>query len=113
MLAVSPSCTFPAWSISYALILAAVLRMHSVEGRQKALATCSSHLTVVNLFYGPLVYTYMLPASYHSPGQDDVVSVFYTVLTPMLNPVIYSLRNKEVKDALKKLIASKNQMLSS
>ncbi|XP_062046002.1 olfactory receptor 2T27-like [Lepus europaeus] len=80
---------------SYALILAAVLRMHSIEGRQKALATCSSHLTVVNLFYGPLVYTYMLPARYHSPGQDDVVSVFYTVLTPMLNPLIYSLRNKK------------------
>ncbi|EDM04546.1 olfactory receptor 1413 [Rattus norvegicus] len=89
---------------SYALILAAVLRMHSAEGRQKALATCSSHLTVVNLFYGPLVYTYMLPASYHSPGQDDVVSVFYTVLTPMLNPVIYSLRNKEVTGAMKKAV---------
>ncbi|EHH15854.1 hypothetical protein EGK_02008, partial [Macaca mulatta] len=69
---------------SYAFILVAVLQMRSVEGRQKALATCSSHLTVVNLFYGPLVYTYMLPASYHSPGQDDVVSVFYTVLTPLL-----------------------------
>ncbi|CAI9170337.1 unnamed protein product [Rangifer tarandus platyrhynchus] len=89
---------------SYALILAAVLRMHSVEGRKKALATCSSHLAVVNLFYGPLVYTYMLPASYHSPGQDDVVSIFYTVLTPMLNPVIYSLRNKEVTGAMKKVI---------
>ena len=78
--------------------------MHSVEGRKKALATCSSHLAVVNLFYGPLVYTYMLPASYHSPGQDDVVSVFYTVLTSMLNPVIYSLRNKEVTGAMKKVI---------
>uniref|UniRef100_G1MMC0 Olfactory receptor n=1 Tax=Ailuropoda melanoleuca TaxID=9646 RepID=G1MMC0_AILME len=89
---------------SYALILAAVLGMRSVEGRQKALATCSSHLTVVNLFYGPLVYTYMLLASYHSPGQDDVVSIFYTVLTPMLNPVIYSLRNKEVTGAMKKFI---------
>uniref|UniRef100_A0A8C8XG59 Olfactory receptor n=1 Tax=Panthera leo TaxID=9689 RepID=A0A8C8XG59_PANLE len=88
-------------TMSYALILAAVLGMHSVEGRRKALATCSSHLTVVNLFYGPLVYTYMLPASYHSPGQDDVVSIFYTVLTPMLNPVIYSLRNKEVTGAMK------------
>ncbi|XP_072867514.1 olfactory receptor 2Z1-like [Chlorocebus sabaeus] len=89
---------------SYAFILVAVLQMRSVEGRQKALATCSSHLTVVNLFYGPLVYTYMLPASYHSPGQDDVVSVFYTVLTPLLNPVIYSLRNKEVTGAMKKII---------
>nr|XP_008017925.2 olfactory receptor 2Z1-like [Chlorocebus sabaeus] len=89
---------------SYAFIVVAVLQMRSVEGRQKALATCSSHLTVVNLFYGPLVYTYMLPASYHSPGQDDVVSVFYTVLTPLLNPVIYSLRNKEVTGAMKKII---------
>uniref|UniRef100_F7EY00 Olfactory receptor n=1 Tax=Monodelphis domestica TaxID=13616 RepID=F7EY00_MONDO len=89
---------------SYALILAAVLRMKSAEGRHKALATCSSHLTVVNLFYGPLVYTYMLPASYHSPGQDDIVSVFYTVFTPMLNPIIYSLRNKEVSGAMKKVI---------
>ncbi|OBS74315.1 hypothetical protein A6R68_15148 [Neotoma lepida] len=96
---------------SYALILAAVLRMRSVEGRQKALATCSSHLTVVNLFYGPLVYTYMLPASYHSPGQDDVVSVFYTVLTPMLNPVIYSLRNKEVTGAMKKVMARSDVIL--
>nr|XP_012609985.1 olfactory receptor 2Z1-like [Microcebus murinus] len=89
---------------SYVLILAAVLQMHSVEGRRKALATCSSHLTVVNLFYGPLVYTYMLPTSYHSPGQDDVVSVFYTVLTPLLNPVIYSLRNKEVTGAMRKVM---------
>ena len=89
---------------SYALILAAVLQMYSAEGRWKALATCSSHLAVVNLFYGPLIYTYMLPASYHSPGQDDVVSVFYTVFTPMLNPVIYSLRNKEVTGAMKKVI---------
>jgi olfactory receptor len=89
---------------SYALILMAVLRMHSMEGHQKVMGTCSSHLRVVNLFYGPLVYTYMLPASYHSPGLDDVVSVFYTVLTPMLNPVIYSLRNKEVTGAMKKAI---------
>ncbi|XP_058419426.1 olfactory receptor 2V1-like [Diceros bicornis minor] len=89
---------------SYALILAAALQMHAVEGRRKALATCSSHLTVVNLFYGPLVYTYMLPSSYHSPGQDDVVSIFYTVLTPVLNPVIYSLRKKEVTGAMKKVI---------
>uniref|UniRef100_H0VCV5 Olfactory receptor n=2 Tax=Cavia porcellus TaxID=10141 RepID=H0VCV5_CAVPO len=89
---------------SYVLILAAVLRMRSLEGRQKAFATCSSHLAVVGLFYGPLVYTYMIPASYHSPGQDDVVSVFYTVLTPMLNPVIYSLRNKEVTAAVRKAV---------
>ncbi|XP_040830747.1 olfactory receptor 2Z1-like [Ochotona curzoniae] len=89
---------------SYGLILAAVLRMRSVDGRRKALATCSSHLTVVNLFYGPLVYTYMLPARYHSPGKDDAVSVFYTVLTPMLNPVIYSLRNREVTGAVRKAL---------
>ncbi|XP_020822067.1 olfactory receptor 2Z1-like [Phascolarctos cinereus] len=89
---------------SYALILTAVLQMKSAEGRHKALATCSSHLTVINLFYGPLIYTYMLPSSYHSPGQDDVVSVFYTVFTPMLTLIIYSLRNKEVSGAMKKVI---------
>ncbi|XP_027696701.1 olfactory receptor 2Z1-like [Vombatus ursinus] len=89
---------------SYALILTTVLQMKSAEGLHKALTTCTSHLTVVNLFYGPLIYTYMLPSSYHSPGQDDIVSVFYTVFTPMLNPVIYSLRNKEVSGAMKKVI---------
>ncbi|KAM5300058.1 uncharacterized protein ACOB6Z_011093 [Ctenodactylus gundi] len=89
-------------SASYASILLTVHRMSSAEGRKKALATCSSHMTVVILFYGAAVYTYMLPSSYHTPKKDMLVSVFYTILTPVLNPLIYSLRNKDVTGALKK-----------
>ncbi|XP_004841993.1 olfactory receptor 2T5-like [Heterocephalus glaber] len=90
-------------SSSYTCILLTVLRMNSAEGRKKALATCSSHMSVVLLFYGAAVYTYMLPSSYHTPEKDMVVSVFYTILTPVLNPLIYSLRNKDVTEALKKM----------
>ncbi|KAM4860331.1 olfactory receptor 2T29-like [Thomomys bottae] len=89
-------------SSSYSFILLTVHRMKSAEGRKKALATCSSHMTVVILFYGAAIYTYMLPGSYHTPEKDMVVSVFYTILTPVLNPLIYSLRNKNVTRALKK-----------
>ncbi|XP_070104220.1 olfactory receptor 2T1-like [Equus caballus] len=86
---------------SYAKILTTVHHMSSGEGRKKAFATCSSHMIVVTLFYGAAMYTYMLPHSYHRPDQDKVFSVFYTILTPMLNPLIYSLRNKDVTGALK------------
>ncbi|XP_007516520.1 olfactory receptor 2T1 [Erinaceus europaeus] len=89
---------------SYTRILTAVHRMSSVEGRKKAFATCSSHMMVVTLFYGAAMYTYMLPHSYHRPSQDKVFSVFYTILTPMLNPLIYSLRNKDVTGALKRAL---------
>ncbi|XP_054337118.1 olfactory receptor 2T4 [Pongo pygmaeus] len=91
-------------SSSYLLILLTIHRMNSAEGRKKAFATCSSHLTVVILFYGAAVYTYMLPSSYHTPEKDMMVSVFYTILTPVLNPLIYSLRNKDVMGALKKML---------
>ncbi|KAB0385414.1 hypothetical protein FD755_000370 [Muntiacus reevesi] len=91
-------------SISYLLILITVLRMHSAEGRQKAFATCSSHMAVVSLFYGAAMIAYMQPQTYHSSKQDKVVSAFYTMITPMLNPLIYSLRNKEVAGALMKLL---------
>nr|XP_004661333.2 olfactory receptor 2T1 [Jaculus jaculus] len=87
---------------SYARILAAVCRMGSAGGRRKAFATCSSHMTVVTLFYGAAIYTYMVPHSHHTPAQDKVFSAFYTILTPMLNPLIYSLRNKDVAGALKR-----------
>ncbi|XP_004871031.1 olfactory receptor 2T29 [Heterocephalus glaber] len=90
-------------SSSYTCILLTVLRMNSSEGRKKALATCSSHMTIVLLFYGAAIYTYMLPSSFHTPEKDMVVSVFYTILTPVLNPLIYSLRNKDVTEALKKM----------
>uniref|UniRef100_H0W6E4 Olfactory receptor n=2 Tax=Cavia porcellus TaxID=10141 RepID=H0W6E4_CAVPO len=89
---------------SYARILTTVHRMSSVEGRKKAFATCSSHMLVVTLFYGAAMYTYMLPHSYHTPSQDKVFSVFYTILTPMLNPLIYSLRNKDVTGALRRAL---------
>ncbi|XP_037673421.1 olfactory receptor 56-like [Choloepus didactylus] len=95
---------FSVISASYLRILVAVLHMHSVEGRKKALATCSSHMVVVSLFYGAAMITYIRPQAYHSSKQDKVVSAFYTMVTPMLNPLIYSLRNKEVTGALKKLL---------
>ncbi|ELR55970.1 Olfactory receptor 2T4 [Bos mutus] len=89
---------------SYYFILLTIHRMNSAEGPKKAFATCSSHMTVVILFYGAAIYTYMLPNSYHTPEKDMMVSVFYTILTPVLNPLIYSLRNKDVTGALKKML---------
>ncbi|KAJ1059833.1 hypothetical protein CapIbe_006837 [Capra ibex] len=91
-------------SSSYLFILLTIHRMNSAEGRKKAFTTCSSHMTVVILFFGAAVYTYMLPSSYHTPEKDMLVSVFYTILTPVLNPLIYSLRNKDVTGALKKML---------
>ncbi|XP_059570969.1 olfactory receptor 2V1-like [Alligator mississippiensis] len=88
---------------SYACILSRVLRMKSTR-QQKALATCSSHLTVVVMFYGAAIFMYMRPSSYHSPEQDKIVALFYTIVPPVLNPLIYSLRNRDVLRALKKLI---------
>ncbi|KAM5168852.1 olfactory receptor 2T29-like [Callospermophilus lateralis] len=90
---------------SYSCILLTIHRMNSAEGRSKALATCSSHMMVVTLFYGAAVYTYMLPSSYHTPQKDMVVSVFYTIFTPVLNPLIYSFRNKDVTGALRKMLS--------
>ena len=89
---------------SYTLILFTVLHMPSNEGRQKALVTCSSHLTVVGMFYGAATFMYVLPSSLHSPKQDNIISVFYTIVTPALNPLIYSLRNKEVMGALRRVL---------
>ncbi|XP_038617589.1 olfactory receptor 2T1-like [Tachyglossus aculeatus] len=91
-------------AFSYSQIAAIVAGMRSAHARKKALATCSSHLIVVSLFYGATIFTYMLPNSYHIPGQDRVVPVFYTILTPALNPVIYGLRNKQVTGALWKIL---------
>ncbi|XP_025051545.1 olfactory receptor 56-like [Alligator sinensis] len=88
---------------SYARILAAVLRMNSTR-QQKALATCSSHLTVVGMFYGTAIFMYMRPSSYHSPEKDKILSLFYTIVPPVLNPLIYSLRNRDVLGALRKLV---------
>ncbi|XP_064145384.1 olfactory receptor 8K3-like [Loxodonta africana] len=83
--------------VSYLLVLVAILRMNSAEGRHKAFSTCGSHLTVVVLFYGTLIFTYVQPESSHSFETDKVASMFYTLVIPVLNPLIYSLRNKDVK----------------
>jgi olfactory receptor len=79
--------------------------MHSTEGRHKAFSTCTSHLIAVTLFYGTVTFVYVIPKSSHSPDYIKVISVIYTVVIPMLNPMIYSLRNKDVKEAMKKLMA--------
>ncbi|XP_037364064.1 olfactory receptor 2L5-like [Talpa occidentalis] len=89
---------------SYGRVLLAVYRMPSTEGRKKAYSTCSTHLTVVTFYYAPFAYTYLRPRSFRSPTEDKALAVFYTILTPMLNPIIYSLRNKEVMGALRRLI---------
>ncbi|XP_012372287.1 olfactory receptor 2T27-like [Octodon degus] len=93
---------FSVIAASYARILLAVCAMRQADARQKAVATCSSHMVVVSLFYGAAMYTYVLPHSYHTPEQDKAVSAFYTILTPMLNPLIYSLRNRDVAGALRR-----------
>ncbi|XP_020760164.2 olfactory receptor 8K3-like [Odocoileus virginianus] len=89
--------------VSYLLILSAILRMKSAEGRRKAFSTCGSHLTVVTMFYGTLTFMYVKPKSSHSFDTDKMTSIFYTLVIPMLNPLIYSLRNKDVKYALQKM----------
>ncbi|XP_051022527.1 olfactory receptor 8K3-like [Acomys russatus] len=90
--------------VSYLLILIAILRMNSAEGRRKAFSTCGSHLTVVTVFYGTLIFMYVQPQSSHSFDTDKVASIFYTLIIPMLNPLIYSLRNKDVKYAFQRTL---------
>ncbi|XP_006183141.2 olfactory receptor 10A3 [Camelus ferus] len=89
--------------LSYTRILFAILKMKSTTGRQKAFSTCASHLTSVTLFYGTASMTYLQPKSGYSPETKKLMSLAYTLLTPLLNPLIYSLRNSEMKRALVKL----------
>ncbi|XP_074058310.1 olfactory receptor 1f45-like [Macrotis lagotis] len=93
--------------ISYSQIVVTVLRIPSTVGKWKAFSTCFSHLTVVSLFYGTIIGVYFSPTSTHTAQQDTVAAVMYTVVTPMLNPFIYSLRNKDMKEALIKLLTKK------
>ncbi|XP_074128327.1 olfactory receptor 2A5-like [Sminthopsis crassicaudata] len=95
--------------ISYMHILYAILRIPSGEGRKKAFSTCSSHLCVVGLFYGSAIIMYMTPKTSHPEEQQKILSLFYSLFNPMLNPLIYSLRNAEVKGALRRVLGKKNQ----
>ncbi|XP_047686250.1 olfactory receptor 2S2 isoform X2 [Prionailurus viverrinus] len=100
-------------SVSYVFIIATILRIPSAEGRKKAFSTCSAHLTVVVIFYGTLFFMYRKPKSKDPLGadkedlSDKLIPLFYGVVTPMLNPIIYSLRNKDVKAAVRNLVAQK------
>ncbi|XP_038599259.1 olfactory receptor 13A1-like [Tachyglossus aculeatus] len=89
--------------VSYSFIIASIMKIRTSEGKKRAFSTCSSHLTVVTLYYSTVLYSYIRPVLGTSGFMDKLVSVLYTVLTPTLNPLIYTLRNKDVKVALKKL----------
>ncbi|XP_008505620.1 olfactory receptor 5AL1-like [Equus przewalskii] len=96
-------CSLITVLISYVFIVFTILRIHSAVGRQKAFSTCASHLFSITIYYGTLSFMYLQPKSKHSLDKDKFASVFYAVVIPMLNPLIYSLRNQEVKNALKKI----------
>ncbi|XP_037377410.1 olfactory receptor 8H1-like [Talpa occidentalis] len=91
-------------SVSYVSILSTILKINSASGKRKAFSTCVSHLLAVTIFYSTLIFTYLKPSKSYSLGKDQMASVFYTIVTPMLNPLIYSLRNKEVKNAVLRLL---------
>nr|XP_010600960.1 olfactory receptor 2AK2-like [Loxodonta africana] len=95
---------FMAILASYARVLVAVYQMSSGKGQTKAISTCSSHLIVASLFYGTTLSTYTRPHSLHYPEEDKVVAVFYSIIIPLLNPFIYSLRNKEVMGAMRRVL---------
>ncbi|XP_007945872.1 olfactory receptor 10T2-like [Orycteropus afer afer] len=90
--------------ISYIFIVSTILKISSVEGQKKAFATCASHLTVVIVHYGCASFIYLRPTSLYSSDKDRLVAVTYTIITPLLNPLVYTLRNKEVKTALRKVL---------
>ncbi|XP_062931866.1 olfactory receptor 5L1-like [Cynocephalus volans] len=92
---------------SYLFILITILRMSSAEGRSKAFSTCASHLTAIVVFHGTILYIYCRPSTGSGGDVDKVATVLYTVVIPMLNPLIYSLRNQDVKEALRKVVGSK------
>uniref|UniRef100_H0XSJ7 G-protein coupled receptors family 1 profile domain-containing protein n=2 Tax=Otolemur garnettii TaxID=30611 RepID=H0XSJ7_OTOGA len=92
---------------SYALVILAVVRMTSEAGKQKAFSTCASHLAVVTLFYGSIFMMYVSPKSGHPVKMQKIIALFYSVITPLCNPLIYSLRNKEMKDALVKIFRTR------
>ncbi|XP_060110942.1 olfactory receptor 10P1-like [Heteronotia binoei] len=97
--------------LSYVLIIVTILMMPAAENRRKAFSTCSSHLIVVSLFYGTTTFTYIRPKSMYSLDSDRILSLLYTVVIPAFNPIIYSLRNKEIKAAFMKAIGRRKALL--
>ncbi|XP_030046143.1 olfactory receptor 5A2-like [Microcaecilia unicolor] len=93
--------------LSYIYIISTILRIRSSEGRRKAFSTCASHFITVTLFFGTLVFMYVFPSSHYSLNKNRTVSVIYTMIIPMVNPMIYSLRNNDVKQAVKKVMKKK------
>ncbi|XP_075049346.1 olfactory receptor-like protein OLF1 isoform X2 [Mixophyes fleayi] len=100
-------CSFFLTIVSYFHIISTILKIRSNKGRYKAFSTCASHLMVVSLYYGTIMFMYLRPRHSYSPDRDRAISILYTVVTPMLNPIIYSIRNKDVKGTLKKKITLK------
>ncbi|XP_008539197.2 olfactory receptor 5M5-like [Equus przewalskii] len=101
------TCSLTIILISYIFIFMAILRIHSAEGRHKAFSTCGSHPTAVTIFDGTLFYMHLRPPSKASVEQGKIVAIFYIFVSPLLNPLIYSLRNKDVKRAMRKVIRKK------
>ncbi|XP_004636564.1 olfactory receptor 150-like [Octodon degus] len=97
---------------SYVFIIASILQIRSAVGRSKTFSTCSSHISAVSFFFGSLAFMYLQPASISSAHQGKVSSVFYTIIVPMLNPLIYSLRNKDVKIAFEKFYVNRSVVLN-
>ncbi|XP_054849361.1 olfactory receptor 5V1-like [Eublepharis macularius] len=93
--------------LSYVYIISAILKISSSEGRLKAFSTCASHLTIVLMYYGSAIFTYVRPISTYSLDKDRFISVLYSIVTPMLNPLIYTLRNKDIKGALNRILMRK------
>ncbi|XP_072269985.1 olfactory receptor 5V1-like [Pyxicephalus adspersus] len=90
--------------VSYIYIIVTIIKMKSTEGRQKAFSTCGSHLTVVMIFFGSVIFSYVRPVSTYSMAKDRLISVLYSVVSPMLNPIIYTLKNQDVKKAFNKQV---------
>ncbi|XP_053304236.1 olfactory receptor 13G1-like [Spea bombifrons] len=97
-------CCFLLTCLSYVFIINTIMKIRSAEGKRKAFSTCASHITIVSMYYGAVIFTYIRPRSNLSLDKDKIVSTLYAVITPTLNPIIYSLRNKEVKDAFRRVI---------
>ncbi|XP_069601697.1 olfactory receptor-like protein OLF1 [Ranitomeya imitator] len=100
-------CSFLLTLVSYFHIITTILKIRSTKGRYKAFSTCASHLTVVSLYYGTIMFMYLRPRHSYFPDRDRAIAILYTVVTPMLNPIIYSIRNKDVTGTLRKKLSRK------